>query len=227
MDWDSPINEKDFLPYYALQEQLREKVIREDCLPATIQYVAGVDVAYNDLDQRMVGAIVVLDALSLELVDQATHEMDITFPYLPGLFSFRELPPLLEAYKKLRILPNLIVCDAQGIAHPKGLGMASHLGIELDRPTIGCAKKRLFGNYEAIQLGAERGSSQPLMANHDQVGVVLRTQTNIKPMFVSLGHKISLETAIGWVLKLCPIYRLPETTRRADQLVNALMKDRT
>ncbi len=219
--------ENDFMPYYVLQEALRGQVIKENMLPPTIQYVAGVDVAYNDLELRMVGAVVVLDAHTLEVVDQASHEMEINFPYMPGFFSFREVPPILEAFKKLRIQPDMIVCDAQGIAHPKGVGMASHLGIELNIPTIGCAKKRLIGDYDPEQLGAERGSRLPLMWGEEEVGAVLRTQTKVKPMFVSIGHKVDLQTAIDWVLKLCPAFRLPETTRQADQLVNTLLNERT
>jgi len=186
-----------------------------------------VDVAYNEQENRMVGAIVILDADSLEVVEKASHEMEITFPYVPGLFSFREIPPILEAHKKLKIKPDLIVCDAQGIAHPKNMGMASHLGLELAIPTIGCAKKRLVGVYDKSKLDQKRGAIEHLIWGSEIVGVALRTQDNIKPMFVSIGHKICLETAIKWVLKLCSKYRQPETTRQADQLVNQLMKERT
>lgn len=217
----------DFFPYYELQNKMREKVIKNNSLPATIQYIAGVDVAYHEDSQKMVGGIVVLIAETLEVVETALYEMEITFPYIPGLFSFREIPPLLEAYKKLSIKPDLIVCDAQGIAHPKGVGMATHLGIELDIPTIGCAKKRLVGYYDKEALGTKRGDSQSLIWDSQEVGKALRTQDNINPMFVSIGHKISLETACEWVLKLCPKYRLPETTRAVDHLVNQVMKERT
>ncbi len=219
--------DKDFLPYYNLQNEMREKVIKEDRLPSAIKYIAGVDVAYHEVSQKMVGGIVVLDAETLEVVETALHEMEISFPYIPGLFSFREIPPLLEAYKKLNIKPDLIVCDAHGIAHPMGVGMATHLGIELDIPTIGCAKKRLVGYYDKEALGTQRGDSQSLIWDSQEVGKALRTQDNIKPMFVSIGHKISLETACEWVLKLCPNYRLPETTRAVDHLVNQVLKERT
>lgn len=215
--------ENEFLPYYVLQEEMREKVVKTDQLPPEIRYVAGVDVAYNDQEQRMAGAIVVLDARTLEVVDEAVHEMAITFPYMPGLFSYREVPPILEAWKKLSIKPDLVVCDAHGIAHPKGVGMATHLGIALDIPTIGCAKTRLVGEYDPAQLGKARGSTLPLMLQ-EQVGAVLRTQDNVNPLFVSIGHKVSIETALDWVLRLSPNYRLPETTRKADHLVNATMK---
>lgn len=174
----------------------------------------------------MIGAIVVLNAQTHEVIEQTFHEMEITFPYIPGLFSFREIPPLIEAFKKLTIKPDLIVCDAQGIAHPKGVGMATHLGIELNIPTIGCAKKRLVGSYDKTLLGLKRGDTQELIYNNVLVGKTLRTQDNTNPMYVSIGHKISLETAIDWVLKLTPDYRLPETTRQADHLVNSLLKNK-
>ncbi|MBF7089957.1 deoxyribonuclease V [Flavobacterium sp. ALJ2] len=218
--------EQKFKQYYDLQNNLRDKVIKQDQLPEIIKYIAGVDVAYNDGSDKMIGAIVVLNAQTHEVVEQAFHEMEITFPYIPGLFSFREIPPLIEAFKKLTIKPDLIVCDAQGIAHPKGIGMATHLGIELDIPTIGCAKKRLVGSYDKAMLGLKRGDTQELIYNNVLVGKTLRTQDNTNPMYVSIGHKISLETAIDWVLKLTPDYRLPETTRQADHLVNSLLKNK-
>ncbi len=220
-------NDRDFMPYYYLQTQMKEQVVKEDKLPEQVKYIAGVDVAYNELQQRMVGGIVVLDASTLEVVDKASHEMEITFPYVPGLFSFREIPPVVEAFKKLHTKPDLIVCDAQGIAHPKNVGMATHLGIELDIPTIGCAKKRLVGVYDKDSLGKNRGDFQELKWNNEIVGRALRTQNDTNPMFISIGHKISLETACEWVLKLCNQYRLPETTRQADQLVNSILKERT
>jgi deoxyribonuclease V len=218
--------EHEFKQYYDLQNNLRDKVIKQDQLPKIVKYIAGVDVAYNDGSDKMIGAIVVLNAQTHEVVEQAFHEMEITFPYIPGLFSFREIPPLIEAFKKLTIKPDLIVCDAQGIAHPKGVGMATHLGIELDIPTIGCAKKRLVGSYDKTLLGLKRGDIQELIYNDFLVGKALRTQDNTNPMYVSIGHKISLETAIDWVLKLTPDYRLPETTRQADHLVNYLLKNK-
>lgn len=220
-------NNEDLMPYYFLQNKLKKQVIHENELPHTIRYVAGVDVAYNDKEQRMVGTIVILDTESLKVVDKAWHEVDINFPYVPGLFSFKEVPPILEAYQKLQIKPDLMVCNAQGIAHPKGVGMATHLGCELNIPTIGCAKKRLVGVYEKSLLGYKRGATQKLRWDSQTVGVALRTQTDAKPMFVSIGHKINLDTAIEWVLKLCPQYRLPETTLQTDQLVNQLLNERT
>lgn len=200
------------------QKHLSRQVKISPTLPQ-IQTVAGADVAYNEKQRRMVGAIVVLNAETLEVIDQATHEMPITFPYVPGLFSFREVPPLLEAYQKLRTKPDLIVCDGHGVAHPKGAGMASHLGVELNVPTIGCAKSRLIGYYD--EVGQQKGSFSPLMLGEKEIGRVLRTRDGVKPMFVSVGHLVNLDAAYEWVLKLCPEFRQPETTRRADALVRS------
>lgn len=221
----APNNNFDPHPYLLLQEKIAEQIIVEDELPDSIQYVAGVDVAYNEKQQRMAGAVAVLDATTLELVDQAYHLMEITFPYIPGLFSFREIPPLLEAIKKLQKWPNLIVCDGHGIAHPKGVGMASHLGVELGIPTIGCAKSRLVGAYD--EVGTKKGAFSSLIFDNKEVGRVLRTRDDVKPVFVSVGHRVSIETACQWVLRLCPKYRLPETTRKADTIVNAVIKGKT
>lgn len=217
--------DSEYLTYYNLQNELKEKVIVKDELPSEIKYIAGVDVAYNELEERVVAGIVVLDAKTLQIVEEATHEDGVSFPYVPGLFSFREVPPLLEAFNKLKIKPDLIVCDGHGIAHPKGVGMATHLGIELNIPTIGCAKKRLVGFYEEPE--SKRGSNSTMVFDGKEVGKALRTQDGIKPVFVSVGHKISLETACEWILHLTPNYRLPETTRAVDSLVNKLMKERT
>lgn len=210
--------------YYLLQERLCQNVIKTNALPQEIKYIAGTDVSYKDSIDMMVGAFVVLDANTLEVVDIAYHQMQITFPYITGLFSFREVPPLLEAYKKLKIKPDLVICDAQGIAHPRGFGMACHLGLELDLPTIGCGKTRLVGQYNEEMLSLEKGGMQDLIYKKEMVGKVVRTRKNTKPLFVSIGHKIDLNTAVDWVLKMCSKYRLPETTRQADRLVGELMQ---
>ncbi|MEZ4933184.1 MAG: endonuclease V [Saprospiraceae bacterium] len=220
-------DENDFLPYYLLQETLRKRVVSEDQLPRKLKFIAGVDVAYSEVEQRMVGAISVLDAETMEVVDSAWHEMAIAFPYVPILFSFREVTPILEAFKKLKIKPDLVVCDGHGIAHPKNMGLATHLGIELDIPTIGCAKNRLVGVYNKSILGKERGKAQPLIWDSKEVGVALRTQYDTNPVFVSIGHKISLRTAVMWVLHLASKFRFPETTNQANLIVNQLIKRRS
>ncbi|SHJ98280.1 Endonuclease V [Pseudozobellia thermophila] len=175
MNKDLYENDKGLWPYFVEQNELRKEVIKENCLPNAIRFVAGVDVAYNEGEQRMIGGIVVLQKDTLEVVEESYHEMDITFPYVPGLFSFREVPPIVQAYHDLKIKPDVIVCDGHGIAHPKGVGMATHLGVKLDVPTIGCAKKRLVGVWAKEELEARRGSAVPLYSEEKIVGNVLRT----------------------------------------------------
>ena len=203
------------------QELLRQSVILHDELPADIRTVAGVDVAYAPGSNRLVAAVAVLDAASLAVLEIASYEGEGTFPYIPGLFSFRELPAVLKALDKLTTTPDLVVCDGQGRAHPRRFGLACHLGVATGLPTIGCAKTRLLGEY--TPLAAERGSYSDLLDGGEVIGRALRTQAGINPLFVSVGHKISLETATNWVLRLAPTYRQPETTRAADHAVNTLI----
>lgn len=203
------------------QEQLQQAVILQDELPSNVRTVAGVDVAYAKNGDQLVAAVALLDAATLRVVHVASHAGKAAFPYIPGLFSFRELPAVLQALKKLPALPDLVVCDGQGLAHPRRFGLACHLGVATGLPSIGCAKTRLIGEYEP--LGAERGSRSALRDNGEVVGCVLRTQQDKNPLFVSIGHKVSLETAVAWVLRLAPTYRLPETTRAADNAVKTLL----
>jgi deoxyribonuclease V len=205
-----------------LQQQLAAKVECEDRFDE-IKWVAGVDVAYEKNGDKLVAAVVVLDARSLEIIETATATDTIQFPYIPGLFSFRELPPLVSAFSKLEHTPDLVVCDGQGFAHPRRFGLACHLGVIFDVPTIGCGKRRLTGKHEIPE--STRGAEAPLMDGDDVIGSVLRTQDGINPIYVSIGHRISLKTANQWVLKLSPHYRLPETTRMADQAVNNILKN--
>ena len=203
-----------------LQTELAQKVIKNDKL-SPIQYVAGVDVAYSKNSDTLIAAIVILELNSLKVVESVTIQDSVKFPYIPGLFSFRELPPILKAFEKIKTIPQLIVCDGQGIAHPRRFGLASHLGVIYDIPTIGCGKTKLLGNF--IEPDLYRGAYSPLLDKSEIIGSVLRTQKNIKPIFVSTGHRISLSTACDIILKLTPKYRLPETTRHADQLVKQTM----
>ncbi len=200
-----------------LQLNLAARVSLLDPQPFDVRHVAGVDVAYDKEDDRLVAAVALLDAATLQVVETVCAVGEPSFPYIPGLFSFRELPPVLEAFERLRTAPDLIVCDGQGIAHPRRFGLASHLGLLLGVPTIGCGKTRLVGEYD--EPDTARGSFSPLIHEGERVGDVLRTQSFVKPVFVSPGHLISPETASAWILKLAPQYRLPETTRQADQLV--------
>ncbi|MFB6454982.1 deoxyribonuclease V [Chitinophaga sp. Hz27] len=200
----------------AEQEQLRKTITAVDHLPNPVKFIAGTDVEYDKETDLIAGSIVVLNFDTLEIVEIATHCMQVTFPYIPGLFSFRELPPLLVAYEQLQQKPDLIICDGQGIAHPRRFGMASHLGVTIQKPTIGCGKTRLYGHFE--EPASDRGSISPLLAedNQEVIGNVLRTQTGIRPVYVSVGHMISLSTATDIVLKTATTFRLPETTRIAD-----------
>ncbi|RFB38509.1 deoxyribonuclease V [Brevibacillus sp. VP] len=199
-----------------LQNTLAKKVIQNDQLNE-ITYIAGIDVAYSEHNDTLVAAIVILEACSLKIVETVVVEDVVHFPYIPGLFSFRELPPVVKAFKKLTIIPDLVVCDGQGRAHPRRCGLASHLGVLFDIPTIGCGKTNLLGEY--AEPDRTRGSYSPLLSDDEIIGNVLRTQDSIKPIYVSIGHRISLATAREWILKLSPRYRIPETTRQADQLV--------
>jgi deoxyribonuclease V len=216
-NWD--INEHEAL---ALQQQLAPKVIREDKFNP-VDFIAGVDVAYAKESNKLVAAVVIFNADTLEVIETVTAEDQARFPYIPGLFSFRELPSLIKAFTKLQHTPDLIVCDGQGYAHPRRFGLACHLGVILDVPTIGCGKSRLLGSHDEPPM--ERGAITPLIDNDEVIGNVLRTQTGINPIYVSIGHRISLPTATDWVLKLSPKYRLPETTRQADQAVRKALQN--
>lgn len=200
----------------ALQHDLARRIVREDDV-GTVHCVAGVDVAYAVDDQRVVAAVAVLAIPSLTVVEIATAETVATFPYTPGLFSFREIPPIVDALAMLQTRPDLIVCDGHGIAHPRRLGLASHLGLWCDIPAIGCAKTRLTGTHDEPDWA--RGSIAALVDAGEEIGAVLRTQDGVRPVYVSPGHRISLAAACDWILRLTPRYRLPETTRAADHAV--------
>lgn len=177
------------------------------------RYIAGVDISVDRKRGRGRGAVVVLSYPELEIAEVQTVEDSIDFPYVPGLLSFREAPITLAACEKLEITPDLILVDGQGIAHPRRLGLASHLGLFLDTPTIGCAKSRLCGNHDT--LADEPGSYAELTDNGEVIGAALRTKAGVKPIYVSIGHKVDLEAAIYWTMQCCRGYRLPEPTRLA------------
>ncbi|WP_046246706.1 deoxyribonuclease V [Hymenobacter terrenus] len=200
-----------------IQQALSQRVIRHDELPRPVRVIAGTDVEYDKHSDQIAGAIVLLDADTKAVLEVATHVMRAPFPYIPGLFSFREMPALLAAYQQLRRQPDVIICDGHGLAHPRRFGLACHLGVELDIPTIGCGKTRFIGRYEGPD--PERGASAPLLdeATDEVLGLVLRTQTGINPLFVSVGHRVSLATAAQLVLAMSEAVRLPETTRQADK----------
>ena len=203
------------LPYseaIELQRKLASSVTREDQL-AKVNLVAGVDVSLGRQGSLGRAAVVVLSYPSLEIVAESTHEGPVPMPYIPGLLSFRELPLILPALEKLNVEPDLFIVDGQGIAHPRRLGIASHLGLFIDRPTIGCAKSRLCGEHD--EVGACAGEGQDLIEGDETIGRVLRTRVGCRPIYVSIGHKISLENAVDWVLKLSKGYKLPEPVRQA------------
>lgn len=204
-----------------LQTDLATKVVKHNQFDS-IKYVAGVDVAYSKGSKQLVAAVVILDAETLTIVEKVTAIDKEPFPYISGLFSFRELPPLIKTFEQLKQQPDLVLCDGQGYAHPRRFGLACHLGVIFDIPTIGCGKTHLLGHY--VEPDKKRGASTPLIDNGETIGSALRTQDAIKPLYVSMGHRVSLATACEWVLKLSPKYRLPETTRQADQLVNSTIK---
>ncbi len=210
--WPSNVEEA-----IAIQNQLQPEVTTEDQLEE-VRYVAGVDMGFEEDYAISRAAVAVLSFPELQLVEQAIARRPTTFPYIPGFLSFREIPAVLDALEKVSTTPDLILCDGQGIAHPRRFGIASHLGVLIDMPTIGVAKSLLVGKHD--ELPVEKGSWQPLRDRGDTVGAVLRSRTGVKPLYVSPGHRISLSTAIDYVLRCTTKYRLPETTRWADKLAS-------
>lgn len=206
----------------ALQMALRDR--REDAVPPGFapRLVAGADVAIRRGRDRAYAALVVLDVDTLVLVDWAAVAVEVDFPYVPGLLSFRELPPLEEAWERLATKPDVVVFDGHGYAHPRRFGLACHGGVLFDVPSIGCAKTILVGEHGP--LGRERGARAPLIHRDEEVAVALRTRAGVKPVYVSVGHRMDLATAVALVLRLTPRFRQPETTRRAHRLVTELRR---
>ena len=218
----------------ALQQQLRTLVVSSGEVRRPCR-VAGVDVSYDFIPNRftkrkkaseeLYAAVVVLELPSLRVLESVTIADRAVFPYVPGLLSFRELPPLLEAFRRLRTTPDAVLVDGQGMAHPRRCGLASHLGLVLDLPAVGCAKSRLIGEYR--EPGWRRGSASDLYDGSEIIGRVLRTRDRVAPLFVSVGHKIALDVAVALVLECAPRFRLPETTRQAHTLVNQVRRQRS
>jgi deoxyribonuclease V len=206
-----------------LQKSLRERV-RLEPLRREIETVAGADISFNKYSPVLYAGIVVLKLPSLEVLEEVGVVSETKFPYVPGLLSFREAPPVLEAWAKLKCEPDAVMFDGQGIAHPRRVGIASHVGLLLNRPTLGCAKSILVGRHD--ELEEERGSWQPLVdpKNQETIGAALRTKTRVQPIYVSPGHLIDLAGAIDLTLRADGGYRQPEPTRRAHLLVNALRR---
>ncbi|MGW4209413.1 endonuclease V [Lentzea sp. NPDC004789] len=198
----------------ALQERLRTQVITTSAPDLRVDTVAGLDVGYRSND-TVAGVCVVFDAKTLVVLDEVVVGGTTDFPYIAGLFAFREMPVLLRALDQVTVTPDLLVADGQGLAHPRRFGLACHLGVHTGIPSIGVAKTAM-GEFDPP--GHARGSTSDLVMDGEVVGRALRTQDGVKPVFVSVGHKIDLDRACAEVLRLAPRYRLPETTRRADAL---------
>lgn len=201
----------------AIQESLRKKIIVRDRL-GKVGRVAGVDVGFEKRGTVTRAAVVVLTFPDLVPVEQAVARRPTCFPYVPGFLSFREAPAVLAAMKKLRVRPDLLLCDGQGLAHPRRFGLACHLGLLLDIPSIGVAKSRLIGRHDEVP--AQKGGWSALEDKQEIIGAALRTRTDTQPVYVSVGHRISLPTAIEYVLRCITRYRLPETTRHAHRLAS-------
>ncbi|POX49572.1 endonuclease V [Streptomyces sp. Ru72] len=208
----------------AVQDELRGRVILDEPGPPPgAGPVTGVDVAYDDERGVVAAAAVVLDAATHTPLAEATAVGEVSFPYVPGLLAFREIPTVLAALEALDREPGLVVCDGYGLAHPRRFGLASHLGVLTGLPTIGVAKNPFTFTYE--DPGTERGSRSPLLAGTEEVGSALRTQAGVKPVFVSVGHRVGLGAACAHTLALAPAYRIPESTRRADRLCRRALQE--
>lgn len=206
----------------AVQDELRPLVDLVGPGPEAPATVAGLDVAYAEDGERLAAAVTVLDTHTLTVVDSAVATGRPAFGYVPGLFAFREVPALLDALRQLTTVPDVLVCDGHGLAHPRRFGLACHLGVLTGRPAIGVGKTPLVGTWDPP--AAHRGAWSPLRDGTEVLGRVLRTQPDVKPVFVSVGHAISLDNATALVLALSPRYRLPETTRQADQMCRMALR---
>ncbi|MEH6641979.1 deoxyribonuclease V [Vreelandella glaciei] len=219
-----PLHEWNLAPREAraLQTQLAKGLEISDRL-APVKHIAGVDIGFEDSGETTRAAVVLLEwdpasAPNLNVVEQVVHREPTRMPYIPGLLSFREIPAALGAFEKLSMMPELVMVDGQGIAHPRRLGVAAHLGLWLDLPTIGIAKSRLYGKH--AEVGEQRGDWVPLYAGQETIGAVLRSRAKVKPVYVSPGHRITLETSLTWVMRCLGRTKLPEPTRLADRLAS-------
>jgi len=199
-----------------IQQRLRGRVQLRP-LPSDIRLVAGADLAFSRRRNLAFAAVVVLHLPELEPVEQVGLHMPCHFPYVPGLLTFREGPAVAEAFRRIRHRPDVVMFDGHGYAHPRRVGLASHMGLWLGIPTVGCAKSRLVGQHETP--GTRKGEQTPLTDDGEQIGVVLRSRTDVRPVFVSPGHMADFETSTDLVLRCCSRYRLPEPTRLADHAV--------
>jgi deoxyribonuclease V len=210
----------------AVQREMAERVLLRDAFEGLVTHIAGMDVSNTPFDpaQMIFASAVVLSFPLLAVVETATQAERQEFPYVPGLLGFREVPALVHAYRQLGRRPDVVMVDGHGVSHPRGLGVASHLGVLLDVPTIGVAKSILVGKAEDL-LGEEAGSRVPLVWKGKEMGMLLRTKKRCNPLIISAGHKICLETACELVLNCLSGYRLPETTRQAHLAANICRKE--
>lgn len=205
-----------------IQEELRRELVLEPPPGFAPRLAGGADMSFERFATRGYAGVVVLDTESMETVAAGAAETELAFPYVPGFLSFRELPPIMAVWEKLERKPDVLVFDGQGTAHPRRFGVACHGGLLLGVPSIGCAKSVLVGTHGP--LGEERGSTAALVHRGETVGMAVRTRTGVKPVYVSPGHRMDLDTAVEIVLRLAPRFREPETTRRSHQLVNDLRR---
>jgi len=204
-----------------LQERLRERVELEDRF-GDIRYVAGADMAFDPETEVAFAGVIVYRFPALEEVERRMARRKLRFPYVPGLLSFRESPVLLAAFARLRTEPDLILIDGHGRAHPRRFGIACHMGILLEKPTIGCAKSRLVGEHQ--EPGERAGATTPLMLEGERLGVVLRTRDNVRPIYVTTGHRVSLDSAVSLVKQCVDGLRIPKPTREPDHYVRDLRR---
>lgn len=202
-----------------LQAELAARVVADTPLPP-VRTVAGADISYDKGAETLYAAVVVVDVATLSVVERVGLAATVTFPYVPGLLSFREAPPILAAFARLQARPDVIITDGQGMAHPRRFGVACHLGLWLDIPTVGCGKSRLCGNF--AEPGPDRGDRSPLTDKDGVIGSVVRSRRGVKPLFVSVGHRSDLASAVDLVLALTPKYRVPVPIRLAHVEVNRL-----
>lgn len=203
----------------AVQRRLAARVRRGPPL-RKVETIAGADVSAGRKDELIAAVVVVMRLGTFEILEVRRAKRRARWPYVPGFLSFREVPVVLEAFRRLRTRPDLVICDGQGRAHPRRLGLASHVGLALGLPTVGCAKSRLVGTVPR-KPGRRRGGRAPLWDGDERIGTVLRTRTGVKPVFVSVGHRIDLASAERWILAASPRYRLSEPIRAAHRLVTA------
>lgn len=206
-----------------IQDRLAQRIVRRGG-PGRVRLVAGADVSYEKADDRFYAAVVVMRYPQMEAVDIGSASGRAEFPYIPGLLTFREGPILLRAFRKLRLIPDLVLFDGQGVAHPRSLGLAAHMGLTIDLPSIGCAKSRLCGEHG--EPGVDVGSWTDLTLDGSVIGRVVRTRKGVRPLFVSVGHRISLANAVEWTLRTTRGFRLPEPTRQAHRIVNEIRRKR-